>query len=311
MYPFAMLTGVLANFFGYIIKGLGHFKALFKGAEGFKLLTPELMAARAASAQLSDEFYSDAAAAKTLSLAIEKLNADLNLLQQNATNIAGIGTGAGRAVTTIGGAPIMTMGGPRTVDPTHPLLGTESRAMRSAYRNLLENYSNNLQDESFSMIETLISCLNDILSKTKDNKLTAIIICAKAGLCAFLSQFSNEKSSNLELAYSYYKTAIELSVKHIHKLDLSRLRIAYSYAKFIFTKINDKYRSILFVLNVLEEIHQIQSNENLIDEQNENFNLDVFLKDLAKIERKFKTFHDKNIEEFNSIVRQYHPEYVG
>ncbi len=187
----------------------------------------------------------------------------------------------------------------------------KSRAMRSAYRNLLENYSNNLQDESFSMIETLISCLNDILSKTKDNKLTAIIICAKAGLCAFLSQFSNEKSSNLELAYSYYKTAIELSVKHIHKLDLSRLRIAYSYAKFIFTKINDKYRSILFVLNVLEEIHQIQSNENLIDEQNENFNLDVFLKDLAKIERKFKTFHDKNIEEFNSIVRQYHPEYVG
>jgi len=126
--PVIMLTGVLANFFGYIIKGLGHFKALFKGAEGFKLLTPEIMAARAASAQLSDEFYSDAAAAKTLSLAIEKLNADLNLLQQNATSIATIGTGAGRAVTTLGGSPIMTMGGPRVVDPTHPLLGTESRA---------------------------------------------------------------------------------------------------------------------------------------------------------------------------------------
>lgn len=186
-----------------------------------------------------------------------------------------------------------------------------SRAMRSAYRNLLENYSNNLQEEAFSMVETLISCLNNILNKAKDNKLIAIILCAKASLCAFLSQFSNEKSSNLELAYSYYKTAIEMSVKHIPKLDLSRLKIAYSYAKFVFTKINDKYRSILFVLNVLEEIHQIQGNENLIDEQNENFNLDAFLKDLAKIERKFKAFHDKNIEEFNNIVRQYHPEYVG
>ena len=186
-----------------------------------------------------------------------------------------------------------------------------SRAMRGSYRNLLENYSNSLQEEAFSMVETLISCLNNILNKTKDNKLIAIILCAKASLCAFLSQFSSEKSSNLELAYSYYKTAIEMSVKHIPKLDLSRLKIAYSYAKFVFTKINDKYRSILFVLNVLEEIHQIQGNENLIDEQNENFNLDVFLKDLAKVERKFKTFHDKNIEEFNGIVRQYHPEYVG
>ncbi len=126
--PVIMLTGVLANFFGYIIKGLGHFKALFKGAEGFKLLTPEIMAARAASAQLSDEFYSDAAAAKTLSLAIEKLNEDLILLQKNATGISTAGTGAGKVLTTVGGTPIMSMGGPRVVDPTHPLLGTESRA---------------------------------------------------------------------------------------------------------------------------------------------------------------------------------------
>ena len=126
--PVIMLTGVLANFFGYIIKGLGHFKALFKGAEGFKLLTPELMAARAASEQLGNEFYSDAAAAKTLSLAIEKLNADLLLLQQNASNVAAVGTSAGRVVSTVGGSPILTMGGPRMVDPAHPLLGGESRA---------------------------------------------------------------------------------------------------------------------------------------------------------------------------------------
>lgn len=186
-----------------------------------------------------------------------------------------------------------------------------SRAMRSTYRNLLENYNNTIHEEAFGEVETLISCLNTILTKTKDNKLTAIILCAKASLCAFLSQHSNEKSSNLELAYSYFRTAVEMSVKHIPKLDLSRLKIAYSYAKFIYTKINDKYRSILFVLNVLEEIHQIQNNENLIDEHNENFNLDNFLKELVKIEKKFKAFHDKNIDEFNSIVRQYHPEYVG
>jgi len=188
-----------------------------------------------------------------------------------------------------------------------------SRSMRSTYRSLLDNYSNNVQEEAFSMVETLISCLNNILNKTKDNKLIAIILCSKASLCSFLSQYSNEKSSNLELAYSYYKSSIEMSIKYIPKLDLSRMRIAYSYAKFIFSKINDKYRSILFILNYLEEIHQLQNNENLVDESNNNegFNLENFLKDLMKIEKKFKNFHDKNIEEFNSIVRQYHPEYVG
>lgn len=186
-----------------------------------------------------------------------------------------------------------------------------SKNIRNVYRNLIENYSTNLQEEAFCMVEALISCLNNILNKTKDNKLSAIILCAKASLCAFLSQYSNEKSSNLELAYSYYKSSIEMAMKHIPKLDITRMRIAYSYAKFIFTKIKDKYRSILFILNFLEEIHQIQNNENLIDENNENFNLDNFLKELAKIEKKFKTFHDKNIEEFNTIVRQYHPEFVG
>lgn len=186
-----------------------------------------------------------------------------------------------------------------------------SRAMRSVYRNLLDNYSNNLQEEAFCVVETLISCLNSILTKTKDNKLTAIILCSKASLCSFLSQYSNEKSTNLELAYSFYKTSMELSIKKIPKLDISRMKIAYSYAKFVYTKINDKYRSIIFVMNYLEEIHQIQNNENLLDENNENFNLEIFLKELSKIEKKFKSFHDKNIEEFNTIVRQYHPDMVA
>ena len=108
--PVIMLTGVLANFFGYIIKGLGHFKALFKGAEGFKLLTPEIMAARAASAQLADEFYSDAAAADTLRLAIRKLNEDLISLRTNAGSI-NLQSGLGEVVSTTAGTPIMTVDG--------------------------------------------------------------------------------------------------------------------------------------------------------------------------------------------------------
>ena len=126
--PVIMLTGVLANFFGYIIKGLGHFRALFKGAEGFKLLTPEMMAAKHASEQLGDSFYSDAIAADTLRTAIEKLNQDLMILQKNANGISKTGSGLGAVVATTSGSPIMYMGGPRVADPNHPLIGTQSRA---------------------------------------------------------------------------------------------------------------------------------------------------------------------------------------
>ena len=129
--PVIMLTGVLANFFGYIIKGLGHFKALFKGAEGFRLLTPEIIAAKNASSMLSDEFYSDAKAAETLSFAIEKLSNDLRDLQINATKATSATSGLGQMLVTSAGTPIMPvggLGGPRSVIKEHPLLGTESRA---------------------------------------------------------------------------------------------------------------------------------------------------------------------------------------
>ena len=43
--PLIMLTGVLANFFGYIVKGISHMRSFFRGGEGWKYLTPEMLAA--------------------------------------------------------------------------------------------------------------------------------------------------------------------------------------------------------------------------------------------------------------------------
>jgi TP901 family phage tail tape measure protein len=131
MGPVIMLTGVLANFFGYIIKGVGHFKALFKGAEGFKLLTPEIMAAQHASSLLGDEFYSDAKAADTLRLAIRKLSEDLALLQKNASGATAATSGLGQVMTTSAGTPLSVVGGSgllRVSDPRHPLIGGQGRA---------------------------------------------------------------------------------------------------------------------------------------------------------------------------------------
>jgi len=123
--PVIMLTGVLGNFFGYIVKGIYHFKALFKGAEGWKLLTPEIMAANNAGTLIEKTFYSDAQAAGILQKAILDLTASYEGLGA-AANRAAVGTGA---ISTVAGNYVAGGGIPREVDPKHPLAGAyQSRA---------------------------------------------------------------------------------------------------------------------------------------------------------------------------------------
>ena len=89
--PLIMLTGVLGNFFGYIIKGVYHFKSLFKGAEGWKLLTPEILAANKAGDAAEATFYSDAKAAAILKQAIDGLSASyLTLSQRMEAGVIGV-----------------------------------------------------------------------------------------------------------------------------------------------------------------------------------------------------------------------------
>ena len=71
--PVIMLTGVLANFFGYILKGVFHLKSFFKGSEGWKYLTPEMLAAEKAGRLVEQSFYSDAKAAAVLKQALGNL----------------------------------------------------------------------------------------------------------------------------------------------------------------------------------------------------------------------------------------------
>jgi len=118
--PVIMLTGVLANFFGYIIKGASHFRSLFKGGEGWKMLTPEILAANKAGSLIESTFYSDAKAATVLKTAIEGLIAEFTILQQKAT--AGQ-ISVAPAFSTMAGT-IVVPGG-RQVDPNHPLLSPQ------------------------------------------------------------------------------------------------------------------------------------------------------------------------------------------
>ena len=115
--PAIMLTGVLANFFGYIVKGVAHFKALFKGGEGWKLLTPEILAAQKAGNLMEATFYSDAKAANILGTALANLNAELTLL---STKAAGGTISSQPLISTVAGNAMNF--GEREVISTHPLL---------------------------------------------------------------------------------------------------------------------------------------------------------------------------------------------
>jgi len=118
--PVIMLTGVLANFFGYIIKGASHFRSLFKGGEGWKMLTPEIMAAQKAGSLVEATFYSDAKAATVLKTAIAGLVTEFELLQSKAM------TGAVSVAPTISTmAGNIVQGGGRVVNPNHPLISPE------------------------------------------------------------------------------------------------------------------------------------------------------------------------------------------
>jgi TP901 family phage tail tape measure protein len=119
--PVIMLTGVLANFFGYIIKGASHFKSLFKGGEGWKMLTPEILAAQKAGSLVEATFYSDAKAATVLKTAIAGLVTEFELLQTKAMTGA---VSVGPTLSTMAGN-MVTPGGGRVVNPNHALISPE------------------------------------------------------------------------------------------------------------------------------------------------------------------------------------------
>ena len=121
--PLIMLTGVLANFFGYIVKGMFSLKQFFKGGEQFKLLTPELVAADAAAKAVGESFYSDAKAAKVFEDAVLALSRSFDILQTKAAmatqathSSVNVSTMAGNAVTSGAGFD-------RVVDKDSPYLG--------------------------------------------------------------------------------------------------------------------------------------------------------------------------------------------
>lgn len=122
--PLIMLTGVMANFIGYVIKGAFHFKSLFKSGEGWRMLTPEILAAQKAGSLIEKTFYSDAKAALSLAEALQVLQGSYATLQakMNAGAVA-----VNPTISTVAGSVVIpgVGAGPRVVDPNNPLVGQQ------------------------------------------------------------------------------------------------------------------------------------------------------------------------------------------
>jgi TP901 family phage tail tape measure protein len=121
--PLIMLTGVMANFIGYVTKGIFSLRQMATGGHGFKLLTPEILAADAAAKGLATSFYSDTEATVVLTNAVNTLAASFDTLQikADAAKVA-----VQPAISTVAGGVIAagTPGGtPRYVDKNNPLVG--------------------------------------------------------------------------------------------------------------------------------------------------------------------------------------------
>jgi len=146
--PLIMLTGLLANFFGNMAKGVFHIKAFLKGGEGFKYLTPEMLAAEKAGKLVEQSFYSDAKAAAVLQQALRNLLDEFSLLEAKAKSGS---IAVNPAVSTMAGNLVMASG--RVVNPAHPLVGAMgSRASTHMVPRSGMTETERLQQTIFGMV---------------------------------------------------------------------------------------------------------------------------------------------------------------
>jgi TP901 family phage tail tape measure protein len=106
--PLIMITGVLGNFFGYLIKGISFFMGIKRAGRGiFQHITEETIAAESATLSLTDSAFKEEEAFKQLAAAIDMLNAKLEQLALNLREAAG----AGQGIATMANAEASALAG--------------------------------------------------------------------------------------------------------------------------------------------------------------------------------------------------------
>ena len=111
--PLIMLTGIMGNFIGYIIKGIAAFRQFRSGAQAFELITTSTVAADQVADAYTKTTYNQAQAIDVLRASLEKLE----MAYRDIANAAAGGPPPPPPVGGMGGVPYVPMG---PVGPTIP-----------------------------------------------------------------------------------------------------------------------------------------------------------------------------------------------
>jgi hypothetical protein len=169
-------------------------------------------------------------------------------------------------------------------------------------KDVLSDYSENVLAESLLTIEKILNCVNVLLNKTKKKRLIALMFLIRAKLFKFLFSYSNsDNSRHLESAYINYKHAIAISLKFVDNMDITRIKIFYSYCKFLIKFMNDSYRGVLFCMNLTKEINVLKRDH---DDDDDEENEEKFWEssEFKKVESKLKKLIESNILEYNKNI---------
>ena len=123
--PLIMITGVLGNFFGYLVKGISTLMLFRKAGRGaFELLTPESAATMKATELLTESLFDQTTAVNTMASAIDTLVKKLELLQaalSQTSSASSTSTSTVLANAEASAATAQGMGGPY-ISPQSPFM---------------------------------------------------------------------------------------------------------------------------------------------------------------------------------------------
>lgn len=100
--PVIMITGVLGNFFGYLLKGVATLLMFRKAARGaFEYYTPESIAAKNATDLLTNGMFNQVTATNALRSALDALNLELSQMALNMRNVGSASAGAAASASAM------------------------------------------------------------------------------------------------------------------------------------------------------------------------------------------------------------------
>lgn len=163
---------------------------------------------------------------------------------------------------------------------------------KSIYKYVLDTNSEKIIKETINKYEQFIICLRNLKKKCSSTEILILLLKLEAKLFNELTKISTDNSKYHESALDCYTKAVRLAVDMLNITSEIRLKLFYSYIKFLRFACNDKYRSVLFCVNIITELNKLKDLSEYI----------------MSIKDKLSNFYREHEKEYNETLRIFHPE---